>query len=139
METPRRGDKILILKVSWLHMILRRQKKLEIRGAAYKPGKYYIGHKHPEGKNRVDSSFSNVFKLGLWPSRKLIYGAVQLGEPMPITTIDEWNRLREQHRDDSQKLPYRRTFGLPILSVRPSSHRVPFTHPKGAIGIVRYR
>jgi len=115
METPVRGEKILILKDHWLHLILLRQKKLEIRGVAYKPGKYYLGHK------------------------KLIYGSVQLGEPMPITTVDQFRLLRGLHRIDSAKLPYAKTFGLPVLSVRPSSHRVPFTHPKGAIGIVRYR
>ncbi len=87
---------------------------MEIRGAPLKAGTYYLGYK------------------------KNIYAVATLGPPIAITTVEEWDSLRPQHRVGNAELPYARTFGLPILDVRPVS-RTPFAHPRGAIGIVRYR
>ena len=45
MKAPARGDRILILKEPWLQMLLRGEKTLEIRGAAYSSGRYWLGCK----------------------------------------------------------------------------------------------
>ena len=42
-ELPRPGDRILIFKAQWLQLVLSGEKKMEVRGAAYKSGKYYFG------------------------------------------------------------------------------------------------
>ena len=87
---------------------------MEIRGAPLKAGTYYLGYK------------------------KNIYCVATMGSPIAITTVDQWDSLRPQHRVESAAPPYAKTFGMPILDVRPVS-RTPFAHPRGAIGIVRYR
>lgn len=109
-----KNDRILIVRPPWLQLILSGQKTMEIRGAPLRAGKYFLGKK------------------------KLIHGFVVLGPPIPITTDAQWNAFRPQHLVNSPTLPYKRTFGLPILSVQ-SMSPTPFYHPKGAIGIVRYR
>ena len=40
---PNAGDRILIYKPQWLELVLSGQKTLEVRGAAYKSGTYYLG------------------------------------------------------------------------------------------------
>ncbi len=87
---------------------------MEIRGAPLKAGPYYLGCK------------------------KNIYAVATTGSPIAITTVEEWDSLRPQHRVEGAELPYAKTFGLPLLDVRHVS-RMPFAHPRGAIGIVKYR
>ena len=87
---------------------------MEIRGAQHRAGKYFLGYK------------------------KMIHGFVVLGRPIPITTDVQWNALHPQHLVNAPSPPYKRTFGLPILSVQ-SMSTTPFYHPRGAIGVVRYR
>ena len=111
---PRAGDKILVFKERWRDLVLRRRKTMEIRGAALKAGLYWIG------------------------CRGEITGRLVLGAALPITDESAWIALRGQHCVDGAALPYKRTFGLPVLSV----HKVAplkYTHPRGAIGVVRYR
>ena len=87
---------------------------MEIRGAPLR-GKYFLGNK------------------------KLIHGFVVFGPPIPITSDEQWNALRNQHLVNSATTIYnKRTFGLPILSVQ-SMCPTPFCHPRGARGIVKYR
>ena len=108
------GDRILIVKPCWSDRILSGEKTLEIRGAAYRPGKYFLGYK------------------------RQILAVAQLGKPFRITTTEEWLALRPRHRVMLDEPPYKRTYGSPILS----AHRVspvPFSHPRGAINIVIYR
>ena len=107
-------SKILILKEHWLDLILSGEKSMEIRGAPLKAGTYYLGCK------------------------KNIYAVAAMGPPIAIATVDHWDSLRPQHRVQSAELPYAKTFGMPILEVR-RVNRMPFAHPRGAIGIVRYR
>jgi len=88
--------------------------KLEIRALPYASGNYWLGRK------------------------SCIYGLARLGRAIPISTVKDWNALRPRHRVESLTLPYRKTFGLPIMSavaVAPA----PYWHPRGAMGIVRYR
>ena len=108
------GDRILIVKPCWIDLIASGEKTLEVRGKAYRPGKYLLGHKQQ------------------------ILAVVQLGKPFPITTTDEWLSLRPQHRVVLDDPPYKRTYGLPILSVLRLSP-IPFAHPRGAINLVIYR
>ena len=94
--------------------ILSGEKTLEIRGVAYRPGKYLLGYKQQ------------------------ILAVAQLGKPFRIATTEQWLAQRPQHRVMLDEPPYKRTYGLPILS----AHRVsaiPFQHPRGAVNIVIYR
>jgi hypothetical protein len=113
MAAPQQGDRILILKERWLGLILSGAKTMEIRSQKLRAGKYYLGYKEK------------------------IYGCVIIGLPVPITTIQQWQALYPCHLVNSSTLPYERTFGLPILSVH--SLKGTYKHPKGAIGIVKYR
>ena len=45
MNTPRTGDKILVLKWQWLQLILDHKKTMEIRGMALRRGRYFLGFK----------------------------------------------------------------------------------------------
>ena len=93
MNTPSVGDKILVLKWDWLQLILDRRKTMEIRGLALRRGIYFLGFK------------------------KMIYGWVQFGDPQRITSLQEWNQLRSRHLVQRGDLPYKKTYGLPILWV----------------------
>ena len=108
------GDRILIVKPCWLQLILSGAKTMEIRGTAYRPGKYWLGH------------------------QRQILAVAQLGKPLRVSTPEQWISLQPQHRVMRSDLPYKNTFALPIESVRPVSP-FPFRHPRGAINIVRYR
>lgn len=111
---PKPGDRVLIFKAHWRDLVLRRQKTMEIRCTPLKAGQYWIG------------------------CRGTITGRLTLGAALAITDAVTWEALRDQHRVEGAALPYKRTFGLPILrAARTVPHR--FKHPRGAIGIVVYR
>ena len=110
MATP--GDRILIVKPCWMDLIVSSEKTLEVRSVAYRPGKYLLGY------------------------QQQILAVAQLGKPFRITT-EQWLALRPQHRVMLDDPPYKRTYGLPIISARLVS-AIPFSHPRGAINIVRY-
>lgn len=112
---PCDGDRILILKQPWLDLILHGRKTLEIRSRRMKPGPYYLG------------------------MRGRIYGLVYLGTCFEIQNRTDWQRLRHQHHVPGKETPYTRTWALPILEVRSMSQGAPYQHPRGAIGVVRYR
>ena len=114
-DTPREGDRIMVLKWHWLQLILSQAKTMEIRGVAFRRGRYFLGCK------------------------KNVYGWVEFGDPMRITSVDQWETLRHLHRVKSPERPYNKTFGLPILRAHALSKPVSFNHPKGAVGIVRFR
>ena len=113
--TPGAGDRFLVLKWQWIQLILSQTKTMEIRGVAFRRGRYFLGFK------------SNV------------YGCVELGDPMRIASGAEWAAFRHFHRVEARELPYRKTFGCPILRAQALSKPIPFIHPKGAVGIVKYR
>ena len=104
----------MILKDHWLNLILGGRKTLEIRGRALKAGKYWLGCR---GVNR---------------------GEAMLGNAVPIPDEDTWDSLRERHRVESSFLPYKKTYGLPLTSVKKVTP-VPFKHTQGAVGIVIFR
>ena len=114
-DTPREGDRIMVFKWHWLQLILSQAKTMEIRGVAFRRGRYFLGCK------------------------KNVYGWVEFGDPMRITSVEQWETLRHLHRVESPDLPYKKTFGLPISRVHALSEPVSFNHPKGAVGIVKFR
>ena len=115
MAKPQHGDRILVLKPHWLDLILAFKKTLEIRGSKLKPGRYF-----------------------LWNGGK-IYASAILDAPIAIENKAQWISLREDHKVQTDALPYRKTYGLPIKKLRQLKNVVPYAHPRGAIGIVRYK
>ena len=111
MTRPSLGDRILIFREPWLSMVLDGRKAMEIRSRAL-TGKYYIGMK------------------------KRIFGVMTLGNPQFIADSQAFRHLREHHRV-SGGLPYKKTFGLRILSVR-RIKPIAFKHPPGAVTVVRF-
>ena len=113
MARPTPGDRILVLRPHWLRLILSGEKTLEIRPRNLSPGKYWVG------------------------SRGIICGLVHLGPGNLIDSVKTWIGLRQRHRVESGRLPYKKTYGLPIQHAR-RVRRVPYKHPRGAIGHVRF-
>ena len=114
MAGPLPGDRILVLRPHWLNLILDDEKDLEIRGRNLASGPYWLG------------------------CRGTIYGHCFLGSSILIDSAEAWRGLRFRHRVEADELPYNTTYGLPIRQC----HRVnptPYAHPRGAIGIVRFR
>ena len=114
MALPKSGDKILVMKEHWLCLILGGHKTMEIRGNAFRQGKYYLGHKG------------------------LIYAEVQLGPPAFIESDEQWRALAPKHKVACAMRPYKKTFGLPITKMN-RTRKFGYHHPRGAISIVRYR
>ena len=108
------GDKILVIRPYWLDLILSGEKTLEIRGTPYKPGRCFLGY------------------------NRQVLAVAKLGNPVRIASAEHWVSLQSQHHVVTETLPYKRTFGLPILSVR-AVRPVPFHHPRRPIMIVSYR
>jgi hypothetical protein len=114
MQKPEHGDRILILKPEWLHLILSGHKTLEIRGSRLKAGPCLFGC---GGK---------------------IYASARLGVPSLVEDVAQWIALRKDHCVQTNDLPYRKTYALPIKKVKQLAKEVPYVHKRGAIGIVRY-
>ena len=114
MDAPMPGYKILVIRPYRLDLILAGEKSLEIRGTPYRPGRYFLGY-----------------------SRQVL-ALAQLGNLVRIASAGHWVSLHSQHHVVTETLPYKRTFGLRILSVR-AVRPVPFHHPRGPITIVRHR
>ena len=112
-KSPSPGDKILLLKPQYLKQILRGIKKLEIRSAPYRAGFYYLG------------------------CAGQIYALVKFGTAVPIHSMRDFIRSRHQHLMGCVKLPYKKTYGLPIVACAQVTAR--YRHPRGAVTVVRYR
>ena len=112
---PRDGDRILVVTQHWIALVLDGNKTMEVRGKRLKAGAAYFGWKGA------------------------IYATATLGDAVDIRDVQHWDSLRSQHRVPGNVLPYKRTFGLPIRNIESLKPPVPFHHPKGAIGIVKYR
>ena len=113
VKHPSPGDKILIFRPEYLQSILAGAKTLEIRGTPFRSGIYYLG------------------------CRGQIYAQAKLGRAYPIHTMRDFARVKHQHRMVCAKLPYLKTWALPILDTFPMF--APYRHPRGAITIVKYR
>ena len=113
VKKPSAGDKILLLKPQYIEQILRGAKNMEIRSAPYRAGIYYIG------------------------TGGQIFGQVRTAHAVPIHNMTEFIRIRHKHHMVCSTLPYKKTYGLPIVACAPVTAR--FRHPRGAITIVRFR
>ena len=80
------GDRILIVKPCWLQLRFSGAKTMEIRGTAYRPGKYWLGH------------------------QRQILAVAQLGTALRISATEQWLSLQPQHRVIQSDLPYKSTF-----------------------------
>ena len=110
---PAANDKILVFKPQWLARVLSGEKKIEIRGTAYRSGKYYLG------------------------TKGMIYAQAHIGHPILCESMKQFRRSQRHHRNfTARSLPYAKTFFLPVLSLH--EIRRPYVHTRGAIGIVRY-
>ena len=111
---PVDGDRVLVLRWKWLQLILDCEKSMEIRSMPLRAGFYFLGCK---GK---------------------VYGSCTIGDAVRIDTRRIWQQMSNRHRVSGRELPYKRTFGLPLSNVR---HMRPmrYHHPRGAIGIVKFR
>jgi hypothetical protein len=114
MDAPRPGDRILVLRPHWLSLILSGEKTLEIRGRKLSAGWYW---------------------LGAWG---MIHGRAFLTAATRITTAQAFRDLRVLHRIDMDELPYKKTYGLSITCCE-CMGPIPYVHPRGAAGIVKYR
>ena len=114
-STPRKGERILILRKSWLLLILNGHKTLEIRGTRLRAGDVWLG------------------------CQSKIYGKAHIGGAIRIKYASRWLQLQCKHLVPAAKPPYKKTWGLPMRNVKHISPPLPFVHPRGAIGIVRFQ
>ena len=78
---------------------------------------------------------AGVYFLGC---KGVIQGSCVLGDAVHIDTRRLWQSLSNRHRVPGSKLPYKRTYGLSLSDVR-SVRPVRYCHPRGAIGLVKFR
>ena len=114
MAGPLPGDRILVLRPHWLNLILAGEKTLEIRGQNLSAGNYWLG------------------------TRGMIHGHAVLEPAILIGTAQAWQELRHRHRVESNELPYMTTYALSIRRCRRLTP-ISYAHPRGAVGIVKYR
>ena len=114
MAAPSPGDRILVLRPHWLNLILAGEKTLEIRGRNLSAKAYWLG------------------------TRSMIHGCAMLEPATLIDKEQDWQELRHRHRVDSDELPYKTTYALPVRRCSRVTP-IPYVHPRGAVGIVKYR
>ena len=68
----------------------------------------------------------------------MIHGRVSLRAATQIHSARAWQHLRHLHCVDTEQLPYKRTFGLPITFCERVSPPIPYARKRGAVGIVKY-
>ena len=112
---PQSGDSIMILTDRWLQLILSGRKTLELRHQTRAAGVKFLGCK------------------------SLIHGVIETAAAQPINTLERFRELEDQHCvANATKLPYNKTFGLPILRCVAFAEPIPYQHTQGAQGWVRY-
>jgi hypothetical protein len=112
---PRHGDRVLVLRWPWLSLILSRQKKLEVRARRLSPGRYFLG------------------------CSGHIWGHVEVGAGELCQTGRRWRALARSHRVPTALPPYQRTWVHPLAHPCRAPAAVPYSHPRGAIGLVIFR
>ena len=68
-----------------------------------------------------------------------IHGSAVVSRVVAVESVTQWRALLPQHRWDLAELPYKRTFAHSLTLVAKAAVPVPYRHPRGAIGLVRYR
>jgi len=112
---PQNGDRILVFKEGIIKTILNKKKSLEIRSRKIKAGQFWLGCKG------------------------LIHGRALFGDPVPIPDLETWKSFRPKHLVESDDMPYKKTYGMPLLDTTAVGTPIPYKHPKGAVAIVVYR
>ena len=112
---PAPGDRIQILRRPWLDLILSGLKTLEVRSRRLASQTYLLG------------------------CRGFIYGAVSVSDAFVVDTAKQWQALLPQHRWDVAQQPFRVTWAHKLSQVARANAPVPYSHPRGAIGIVIFR
>ena len=113
--SPQHEDKILVFRRQWLDLILARKKTLELRGKMLAEGPYWLGCKGQ------------------------IQGKVTLGRASLIENMETFRNTKAMHCVDSDNLPYKKTWAFELLQLQALPEPVSYIHPKGAVGIVRFR
>ena len=116
LTAPQPNERIIVLKRVYFDMMMRGEKKLEIRALCLRQGLWLVGH---GGE---------------------LYGRVRFGQGFVISSLDQWRELHAQHRHPSEELPYRRTCALPVKDITPyPENSFRYLPKRGAIGVQRYR
>ena len=69
----------------------------------------------------------------------MISGQVLLGQAFQITSVEMLADHYDRHRYPFPHLPYAKTWAHPVRGYREVQPPVAFVHPRGAVGIVKYR
>ena len=113
-STPQVGERVLVLRREWMDKVFDGSKTLEIRDKRLREGDAWLGCK------------------------SVVYGKARLGRTVTIDNDDDWAALRPLHLVASTR-PYKSTCGLPVLAVSRLHEGVPYFHPRGAVGIVKFK
>ena len=106
----------MVLQRQWLDLVLSGGKTMEVRSRNLGAGvKYYLGH------------------------RGRIYGSVVIAEVEEVGSVEHWRALLSFHMWDVADRPYQRTYAHRLSKVLVACSPVPYQHPRGAVGLVRYR
>ena len=105
------SSSLLVLQ-EWLDKILDGSKTMEVRSRRLKGGIYYLGCKG------------------------VLYGQALLGDAVHIDNPAKMKALKKKHLL-GDVLPYKTTYGLPILGVRKLHCK--YQHKRGAIGLIRFK
>ena len=62
-----------------------------------------------------------------------------VAEVVKVETVEQWRDLLPQHNWDVAEMPYKRTYAHALSRVTEAAAPVQYRHPRGAIGLVRYR
>ena len=112
---PKVGDRIMVLKATWLNLILQRVKTMEIRSQMIKPGFVWLG-------------------MG-----GFIYGSCNIASSRLLSAL-EFRKLTNMHRWPlANKLPKGRICGLHLVNVQAISKPIRYYRLRGAIGWNKYR
>ena len=106
----------MVLQRHWLDLVLTGDKTMEVRSRNLGAGaKYFLGH------------------------RGRIYGSVVVSEVLEVGSAEEWRQLFPFHMVGTAERPYQRTFAHRLSKVLVACSPMPYQHPRGAVGLVRYR
>ena len=143
---PQTGDRILVFRLPWLALILTGQKTVEVRGTAYKSGSYYLGQVCNALRHTVSvvdrhrmfvcACMRVRMTFDLSGTGGMIYAQAHLGRPLRVESLRDFKRHESKHRVFTNDLPYKKTYLIPILTLK--KIKKPYVHPRGAIGIVKY-
>ena len=113
-DFPKEGDAILVLKETYLSKILAHEKTLEIRNKRLRPRRYWLA------------------------CQAVIYGVARTGEPVVISTTEEWLQRMGEHKWETEGLPYATTWGIPLHDVR-DVLPIPYKRLTGQVGFATFR